>query len=265
MPVDSSGNIYIADTENFGIRKVVAATGIIQTVAGTGVAGYSGDGGPATSAQLKKMSGVAVDSSGNIYIADTENFVIRKVVAATGIIQTVAGTGSAGYSGDGGLATSAQLKKSFDVAADSSGNIYIADTENFVIRKVVAATGIIQTVAGNGSGGYSGDGGHATRAQLKKMSGVAVDSGGNIYIGGTENHRIRKVVAATGIIETVAGTGGSGFGGDGGDATLALLNKPYGLVIDAVNDLYFADTFNYRIRVIDQPAFNIVSWQEIAP
>ena len=217
MAVDASGNLYIADTGNNRIRKV-SATGIITTVAGNGSAGYSGDGGPATSAQLDGPEGVAVDGSGNLYIADTCNNRIRKV-SATGIITTVAGNGSAGYSGDGGPATSAQLSLPAGVAVDGSGNLYIADSGNNRIRKV-SATGIITTVAGNGSPGYSGDGGPATSAQLNQPAGVAVDASGNLYIADSSNNRIRKV-SATGIITTVAGNGFDGYSGDGGPATSA--------------------------------------------
>src|ERR1700678_3079135 len=161
----------IADEYNNRIRKVTGATGIISTVAGggTGCTGQTdsvGDGCPATSAELNYPEGVAVDSAGNIYIADQQNSRIRKVTASTGIISTVAGNGTAGYSGDGGLATSAELGQSTGVAVDSAGNIYIADYLNSRIRKVTASTGIISTVAGNGTVGYSGDGGLATSAEL---------------------------------------------------------------------------------------------------
>ena len=226
----------------------------ITTYAGNGIAGYAGDGGPATSAQLKPPEDVDVDSSGNIYIADTQNQRIRKVDAATGIIQTVAGTGSAGYNGDGGPATSAQLKAPSGVAIDSSGNIYIADTQNFRIRKVDAATGIIQTVAGTGVAGYSGDGGPATSAQIKNPAVVAVDASGNIYIADTLNHRIRKVDAATGIIQTVAGTGVAGYSGDGGPATSAQIKNPAVVAVDASGNIYIGDTDNHRIRKVDPEA-----------
>ena len=160
--MDASGDLFIADTGNNVIREVVQATGNIITVAGNGTAGYSGDGGPATSAQLNSPRGVAVDASGNVFIADTGNNVIREVVQATGNIITVAGNGSAGYSGDGGAATSAQLNVPYDVAVDQNGDLFIADTGNNVIREVVQATGNIITVAGTGTAGYSGDGGAAT-------------------------------------------------------------------------------------------------------
>ena len=179
--VDGSGNRYIADSETNVIRKVAAATDIIVTVAGSDVSGYAGDGGPATSARLNSPFGVAVDRSGNLYIADYDNNAVRKVAAATGVITTVAGNGAAGYSGDGGPATSAKLYGPAGVAADGSGNFYIADAGNNVIRRV-AVTGIISTVAGNGTLGYSSDGGPATSAAMIGPTGVAVDGLSLIHI-----------------------------------------------------------------------------------
>ncbi len=250
VALDSAGNIYIADTANHRIRRVDAVTGIIVTIAGTGTPGYSGDGGPATSAGIDSPEGVAVDSAGNIYIADTANHSIRRIDAATGDIDTVAGSGGPpGYSGDGGPATAAKLRTPKAVAVDSAGNIYIADTANDAIRKVDAASGTIETVAGTGSPGFSGDGGPATAAMINKPGGVAVDSAGNIYIADTANNRIRKVDAATGIIDTIAGTGQPGYGGDGGPATLARMSKPGDVAVDPAGDLYIAG--NDTIRKVD--------------
>ena len=204
VAVDASGNINIADTYNNRIRMVTKSTGIITTVAGNGNYGYSGDGGLATSASLRRLYSAVVDASGNIYIADTFNNRIRKVTKSTGIITTVAGNGNYGYSGDGGLATSARLYNPYGAAADVSGNIYIADTYNNRIRMVTTSTGIITTVAGNGTYGYSGDGGLATSARLRYPSGVAFDASGNVYIADTYNGRIRLLTKSTGIITTVA-------------------------------------------------------------
>lgn len=230
--VDSNGNIYIADKFNAAIRKVTVATGIITTVAGIGASGgFSGDGGLATSAELATPECVRFDSSDNMYIADYGNWRIRKVTAATGIITTVAGNGTQGYSGDGGAATSASLDTAVSIAADLSGNLYIADWNNNRIRKVAAATGIITTVAGTGTAGGAGDGGLATSAQLDGPADVAVDSSGNLYIADNGNDRIRKVDASTGIITTVVGTGSAGFSGDGGAATSAELTNPWGIVL----------------------------------
>ena len=168
-----------------------SGNGVISTVAGTGSFGSSGDGGIATSAKLYDPDDIAIDASGNIYIADTGNSRMRMVMKSTGIISTVAGTRSYGYSGDGGLATSAALYYPYGVALDASGNIYIADTEIHCIRMVTKSTGIISTVAGTGLSGYSGDGGLATSAALGYPSGVAIDASGNIYIADTKNQRIR--------------------------------------------------------------------------
>jgi len=247
MAVDNSGNLYFADTGNNVIRKVAAATGIVTTVAGNGTAGYSGDGGPASSASLSGPQGVAVDGSGNLYIAD--DAAIRKVAAATGVITTVAGKGTGGYSGDGGPAIKAQISAS-SVTVDGAGNLYIADTQNNAIRKVMAATGIITTVAGNGGAGYSGDGGPATSAELHSPMSVAVDGSGNLYIADWQNDLIRKAVAATGILTTVAGNRLEGYSGDGGPATSAQLRFPNDVAVDASGNVYIADNGNARIRLL---------------
>src|SRR5213076_2555874 len=185
------GNLYVADQGNHRIRKVAAATGIITTVAGNGINTFAGDGGAATNASLNYPASVALDASGNLYIADPNNNRIRKVAAATGIITTVAGGGST--LGDGGAATSASLYDPTAVALDASGNLYIADQNNHRIRKVDAATGIITTVAGNGSPAFAGDGGAATSASLNYPDSVALDASGNLYVADQNNHRIRKV------------------------------------------------------------------------
>ena len=188
VAADSSGNLYIADTLNNVVRKV-SPNGTISNFAGNGGAGSSGDGSAATSAQLHGPQGLAVDAAGNLYIADTLNAKVRKVSAASGVITTVAGSGTPGYGGDGGAAASAQLNLPIGVAVDSSGNLYIADFGNSRVRKVSASGAIIGTVAGNGSTGYSGDGGPAAKAQLNGPQGVAVDAAGNLYIADTENNR----------------------------------------------------------------------------
>jgi len=242
--VDASGNLFIADTENQRIRKV-STSGIITTVAGTGTKGFSGDGGLSAVAMLANPSGVAVDVSGNLYIADTINFRIRKV-SAGGIITTVAGTGTEGFSGDGGSATSARLSTVSGLAMDAVGNLFIADTGNSRIRKV-SAGGTITTVAGTATGGFSGDGGLAPLAQLRVPYGVAVDLSGNLFIADTGNQRIRKV-SGSGIITTVAGNGTEGLSGDGGLATAAQLTGPFGVAADGVGNLFIADTENNRIR-----------------
>jgi sugar lactone lactonase YvrE len=249
LAVDGAGNLYIADYNNSVVRKLNAASGIVTTVAGAaGNLGYSGDGGPATSALLESPWSVAVDGVGNLYIADTGNQVIRKVNPA-GIITTVAGNGTAGYSGDNGPATSAQLHQPQGVALDSAGNLYIADIYNQAIRKVNPA-GIITTVAGNGTTGYSGDNGPATSAQLDGPEGVAVDSADNLYIVEFNSAVVRKV-NALGIITTVAGTPlVAGYSGDNGPATSAQLQYPISLALDGAGSLYIADFLNNRIRKV---------------
>jgi len=217
-----------------------ATSFLITTVAGNGTVGYSGDGGPATSATLQSPGAVAVDGSGNLYVADQNNNVVRKV-ATNGIITTVAGNGTAGYSGDGGLATSASLSMAnvSNMAVDASGNLYIPDYFNMRVRKV-NPSGVITTVAGNGTRGFSGDGGLATSASLYAPTAVAVDSVGDLFIADSDNYRVRKVTPG-GVITTVAGDGGQGSSGDGGSATSAAL-WPFSVAVDGSRNLYVLDS-----------------------
>ena len=225
--VDARGNIFIADTYNYRIRKVDGATGIITTVVGDGHKRFKGDGGPATDASVDMVYDVAVDNVGNLFVVDTGNQIVRKVHATTGIIDTVAGQANiSGYSGDGGPATNARLNGPTGVAVDSAGNIYICDSTNNVVRKVDATTQIINTIAGNGTPHFSGDGGLATEAQLNYPEGIWVDSSGNIFIVDTNNCRIRMVDGNTGIITTVAGTSSCGYNGNNQPATQAALYWP---------------------------------------
>ena len=246
----NSGNIYIADMYNNKIR-IVNSEGIITTFAGTGMAGSSGDGGAATSAQLNGPIGVAIDSThGNLYIADSGNFKIRMMTSA-GIITTIAGTGISGIRGLTGAATSAQLNSPVGVAVDSTGGIvYVSDQGNSLIRMINSA-GIITTFAGTGTAGSSGDGGAATAAQLSYPTGVAIDSsGGAVYIADYGNNKIRMVNSA-GIITTIAGTGAAGSIGDGGAATSAQLNYPYGVAVDGSgNNIFIADLGNADVRLV---------------
>jgi trimeric autotransporter adhesin len=235
--IDDSGNIYFADAYNNRVREVNTFD-IINTIAGNGTLGYNGDGIAATAAELKEPTGVAVGGSGNIYIADWLNQRIRQV-NTSGIISTVAGNGTGGGNGDGGAATSAELDDPQGVAEDSSGNIYIVDVFNQRIREV-NTSGIISTVAGNGTGGYNGDGIAATAAELGSPRGVAVDGSGNIYIADWNNNRIREV-NTSGIISTVAGNGIAGYNGDGIAATAAELYDPYGVAVDGSGNIYIAD------------------------
>jgi len=248
--VDGAGNVYVTDYYNHRVRKITAATGVITTVAGTGVAGFLGEGGPATAARLYYPVGIAVDGAGNLYIADGNNHRIRKVTAATGVITTVAGSGTAGSLGDGGVATAAQLYTPSAVAVDAAGNLYIADANNHKIRKVTAATGIISTLAGTGTAGYLGDGAPATMANLSSPQGVAVDGAGNVFIADVNNQRVRKVTAATGNITTIAGNGLQGLLGEYVLATEARLYYPAGVTVDAAGNVYIADWANDRVRKV---------------
>ncbi len=251
LAVDSAGNIYIANYNNQDIQKVTASSGNIGIIAGNGTSGYSGDGSAATSAELKHPSGLGIDSAGNIYIADKNNCRIRKVTVATGIIATVVGNGTCAYTGDGGLATSAEIHNpSSDIAFDSHGNWYFGDNSNYRIREVNASTGIITTVAGNGTQGYTGDGSAATSAEINNPSGVVLDSSGNIYFSDFGAEVIRKVTVSTGIISTVAGTGTAGYSGDGGPAIDAEINNPGSLAVDLAGNIYIPDS-NNRVRVVN--------------
>ena len=252
MAIDAFGNIIFADATYNCIRKITVASGIVTTIAGNGIMGYSGDGGLADSAEFRRPTSVAIDTAGNIYIADFGNNVIRKIIVSTGIITTIigngfhAGTDSGGYSGDGGPANLAKLNHPLVVALDDSGNVYFSDCYNNVIRKVGSSSGTITTIAGNGygagtsNGGYSGDGGPAISAKLYEPLGIALDVSRNVYIADGLNHRIRKVNATTGIITTFAGNGQEGYGGDGGPADSAKLGVAHGAVVDSHGNVYVA-------------------------
>ncbi|MBN9615557.1 MAG: SMP-30/gluconolactonase/LRE family protein [Acidobacteriales bacterium] len=241
VAVDAAGTIYIADTHNQRIRKV--SNGTITTVAGTGVAGFSGDNGPAGAAQLSNPTALAVDATGNLYIADTDNHRIRKISGAT--ITTVAGDGEQAFSGDGTAAIAAGIDSPNGVAVDAAGKIYIADTHNQRIR-VVDLAGNISTLAGNGSKSYGGDGGASTSALLARPRGLSVDAQGNIYVADSDNNRIRLI--AGGNIATVAGNGSQGFAGDGGPAVNAILDTPRAPAAQAAGAFAFSDTHNHLVR-----------------
>src|SRR5262245_10200705 len=214
---------------------------------GSGLAGFTGDGGSALQARFWDPFGIAVDGAGNVYVADCNNARVRKIAADTGIVTTVAGNGSAVASGDGGPATVAGLEFPLAVALDAGGNLYILSTRR--VRKVTAATGIITTVAGNGLAGFRGDGGPATAAGLAAND-LAVDASGNLYIADTDHCRVRKVTAATGAIDTVAGTGICSFSGDGGSALSADM-IPWYVAVDASGNIYIGDNDAARVRKVN--------------
>ncbi len=245
LAIDSAGNFYFVDRDTYRVRKV-DASGQVSTIAGSGLPGFSGDGGPATSARLGgRVEGLAVDGEGNIYIADTGNYRIRKV-DRSGIISTIAGTGTFRTGGDGGPAKIAGLTAIGGLAVDAAGNLYVADTWDDRVRRI-DANGIISTVAGTGDAGRSGDFGPAIEARLDKPEGVAVGPVGNIYIADTDNHVVRRV-DASGTITTIAGTGDRGYSGDGGPATEAALSEPRAVAVDSVGNVYIADSANGIVR-----------------
>lgn len=244
LAADGAGNVYVADRNAQQVLKV-AADGQVSPVAGTRRSGFSGDGGPATAAQLRDPTALALDARGNLYIADTGNHRIRRV-APDGTVTTVAGSGTPGFSGDGGPATAAALLRPEGVTVDATGNLFIADTGNQRIRKVTLS-GRISTVAGSGQYGYGGDGGPATGARLYQPAGLAAGADGSVYVADQSNHRIRRL-GPDGQMTTVAGTGDPGFGGDGGPALQAEVSGATGLAAGPDGSLYVADTNNHRIR-----------------
>lgn len=243
LVLDRNGNAYVSDQGQQRIRKI-SSTGTISTYAGTGIAGFSGDGGPATSAQINVPISMALDLAGNIVFADAVNNRIRKITTA-GTISTIAGNGTAGYSGDGGLAINASLNLPWGVAYDSNGNLYISDRRNNVVRKV-DTSGIISTYAGNGTAGFCGDGKSATQACLNLPRGLAFDANNTLYIADGLNHRVRSVTSA-GIINTIAGNGQPGFSGDGGPATQAAIGSPRNLTVKSTT-LFISNAGAGRIR-----------------
>lgn len=255
VAVDTSGNLYIADSHNHRIREV--SGGVISTIAGTGVPGFAGDGAAATAAQLWDPMGVAVDSNGNVYIADTNNHRIRKISGT--IISTIAGDGEQFFGGDGAAATSAVLDSPTSVAVDAAGTVYVADRHNQRVRMISGTT--ITTIAGSGapsfSGGFSGDGASAIAATLARPSGVSVDASGNIYIADTGNQRIREL--GGGAIATVAGSGQQGFGGDGSAPSSVNLNSPRSAAPDALGNLSISDTLNQLIRAAALPTLTFAN------
>jgi len=252
LALDAAGDLYIADSHNQRVRDVSAANGTIATVAGMGVAGFSGDGGAATAARLDLPTALAIDASGNVYMADTDNHRVRKIAVGTGAIATVAGNGVEGFGGDGGAAIGAAIDSPNGLAVDAAGNLYIADTHNGRVREVSAATGAISTVAGVGGIGlaFGGDGGAATAAGLALPRGLTLDAAGNLYVADSENQRVRRISIA-GVITTVAGQGTETFAGDGAPAVAASLDTPRAVTMSPAGLLTLADSGNQRIRQLD--------------
>ena len=307
---DPDGNLYFSDTFNHRIRRVDARTGNITTCAGSGEAGYSGNGGPATQARFNEPYGIAVDKAGHVYVADRHNHCVRRIDSASGVITTLAGNGSAGFSGDGGPGPQAGMVEPNGLALDPTqrrlfvadvadhrvrvvdlvsgtistfigtgeaqhngdggpasragvfgaravkvapdGTVYILERQGSTLRAVDPGTGVINTVAGTGARGYSGDGGPARDAVFDAPKEFTLDPGGDILIVDTENHAIRRIYAVSGIVETIAG-GRKGPEGDGGPATAGGLGRPHGAVVGPDGAIYIGDTENHRIRKLTQP------------
>jgi sugar lactone lactonase YvrE len=248
LTVDTNGDIYIVDRLNAAIRKVDAATGIITTVAGTGVPGYSGDGGPGHLAQLREPNDCFLDGRGGLLIADIQDQRIRRLDLKTGIITTFAGNGERRRAGDGGPATEASIMGARAVCMDSKGNTYICEREGNGVRKV-DTSGTMSTFAGTGERGYTGDGGPALAATWGAPKAIRCDHHDNVIVVDTENNAVRRIDASTGIVTTIAG-GRHGGDGDGGNATDAGLARPHGCGIDRQGNLYIADGINHRVRVV---------------
>lgn len=248
IAIDRAANIYVADRRNHCVRRIDGTSGIVTTFAGNGETGYSGDGGSAARAGLAEPNGLGLDpAQQRLFIADVADHRVRVVDLATGVIATFAGTGAAAHTGDGGLAAEAGVfgARAVEVAAD--GTVYILERQGSSLRAVDPRTGIISTFAGTGARGYSGDGGPARAAVFDAPKEFALDPAGDIVIVDTENHAIRRISAASGAVETIAG-GRKGAGGDGGPATAAGLGRPHGAVVGPDGAIYIGDTENHRIR-----------------
>ena len=247
---DVAGNLYISDGRTHTIRRIDKDTGIITTVAGCGLQGYSGDGGPATEATLDNLYSLQVDANGDIYIVDRMNAAIRKVEAATGVITTVAGTGEPGYSGDGGPGVKAQLREPNDCFLDGRGGLLIADIQDQRIRRLDLRSGVITTFAGNGEKRRAGDGLPAAQASIMGPRAVCMDRQGNTYISEREGNGVRKV-DVNGVMSTFAGTGEFGYSGDGGPALQATWGAPKAIRCDHQDNVIVVDTENNAVRRID--------------
>jgi sugar lactone lactonase YvrE len=264
LALDSANNLYLADTHNHRIRKLNLTTGTITTIAGTGTPGFSGDNSPATSTQFNLPTALALDANQNLYVADTANHRVRRIDAATNIITTIAGTGTQGFSGDNTTAASANIDSPTGIVLDTANNLYLADTHNHRIRRIDATTGIITTIAGTGTPGFSGDTASATSATLALPHGLTVDANGNLYLADTANHRIRRIDTTTGIITTIAGDGTQTFAGDGSPAITASLDTPRATAVSPNTFVTLADTGNQRIRQLTADPAPATTIQTIA-
>ena len=250
--IDDHGNLFISDLVNNRIRKVEKATGIITTIAGTGIQGYNGDGNNALLTNITIPMGIAFDNHGDLIISDEAGLRLRKLNLKTRIITTIAGSSNSGFGGDGGPATQATFNFIWNVAVDNQNNIYLSDESNYRMRKIDGRTGKITTFAGNGVPGNSGNGGLATNASFTQPVGIAVDNSGNTYISDEVLSQIYMVDKKTGIINLIAGKGFDGFSGDGGPAINALLSHPNSLSVDQKGNIYVSDDFNFRVRKLTQ-------------
>ena len=248
LQVDGNGDVYVVDRLNYVIRRIDAATGVISTVAGTGISGYGGDGGPGTQAQFREPNDCFLDGRSGLLIADVQDQRIRRLDLSTGVITTFAGNGEKIRGGDGQPATEASILGARAVCMDGAGNTYIAEREGNGIRKV-DANGVMRTLAGTGEFGYAGDGGPALEATWGGPKAIRCDHGGNLLVVDTENHAIRRIDAATGIVTTIAG-GRLGGEGDGGRAEESGMDRPHGCDVDAAGNIYIADSNNHRVRVV---------------
>lgn len=260
IALDAANNLYIVDRLNACIRVVDGASGIIRTLAGTGQAGYAGDSGPAQRAQFQEPNDIVLDGKGRAFIADVRDHRVRVIDLGSEIITTFAGTGEAGSGGDGGPASHAALLGPRALAFGPHGDLYICLRNDHKVRKIDVRTGIIRTVAGTGVQGYSGDDGPALEATFNGPKEIAVDQRDNIFLVDTENHCIRRIDADSGIVTTVAGTGGAGGHGDGGPATAATLRRPHGACLDEAGNIYIGDSENHRVRFVSAAGQASLPW-----
>jgi DNA-binding beta-propeller fold protein YncE len=253
------GALIVAAWHNHKVRRLDLATGMVEVVSGAGP-GFTGDGMAALGALLNQPKSIAVDPSGAIYVLDAKNFRVRRISAGSApTIETVAGGAPAGFAGDGGAPLEARFtfqkptenpEPGGGLALDAQGRLYVVDTENHRVRRIDFAANVVETVAGNGTAGFAGDGGPAADAELNYPRDAAIGPDGRLFIADTDNHRVRAFDPATGVITTVAGDGEARFGGDGGSPLAASFNRPFGISVDADGNLFVADTFNNRIRKV---------------